>query len=227
MIHSRRMKQKCHGFTLIELLIVIAIILILIAIALPNFLEAQIRSRIARVKSEFKGIEVALESYRTDYKRYPTPEDYRVVPGPYQDKYRRNFRFPVGTRITDAVELTTPVKYLTSLAYPDLFVESGQHVDDLGAGTITTYYYLCYETFGLVRYGVPPSFDAWALASWGPDVDDSGVTHFPYFEKRDRLFDHANWGFAFYSPTNGTYSTGDLVRLGQSAGTPGCQQYAK
>ncbi|MBW7937580.1 MAG: prepilin-type N-terminal cleavage/methylation domain-containing protein, partial [Candidatus Omnitrophica bacterium] len=37
---------KKAGFTLIELLIVIAIILILISIALPNFLEAQMRAKV-------------------------------------------------------------------------------------------------------------------------------------------------------------------------------------
>ncbi|KXK39104.1 MAG: Fimbrial protein precursor [Candidatus Hinthialibacteria bacterium OLB16] len=48
-----------RGFTLIELLIVIAIILILISIALPNFLEAQMRAKVARVRSEFRSIEAA------------------------------------------------------------------------------------------------------------------------------------------------------------------------
>ena len=43
-----------RGFTLIELLIVIAIILILIAIALPNFLEAQERARVTRAKAELR-----------------------------------------------------------------------------------------------------------------------------------------------------------------------------
>ncbi|MCA9438925.1 MAG: prepilin-type N-terminal cleavage/methylation domain-containing protein, partial [Candidatus Omnitrophica bacterium] len=40
------------GFTLIELLIVIAIILILIAIALPNFLAAMTRAKVTREKTD-------------------------------------------------------------------------------------------------------------------------------------------------------------------------------
>lgn len=44
------------GFTLIELLIVIAIILILISIALPNFLEAQVRAKVANTMGELRSL---------------------------------------------------------------------------------------------------------------------------------------------------------------------------
>lgn len=54
---------KSSGFTLIELLIVIAIILILIAIALPNFLEAQERARVTRAKGNLRSMETAVMSY--------------------------------------------------------------------------------------------------------------------------------------------------------------------
>jgi prepilin-type N-terminal cleavage/methylation domain-containing protein len=74
------------GFTLIELLIVIAIVLILIAIALPNFLEAQIRARVVNAQAEMRGIEPAVASYLQDWKRYPA--DGFELP-PYPGTYRR------------------------------------------------------------------------------------------------------------------------------------------
>jgi prepilin-type N-terminal cleavage/methylation domain-containing protein len=56
-----------RAFTLIELLIVIAIILILIAIALPNFLEAQVRARVSNAKGALRAMEFAMNAHLLDY----------------------------------------------------------------------------------------------------------------------------------------------------------------
>lgn len=60
------------GFTLIELLIVVAIIGILAAIAVPQFQNAQIRATVSRSMADLKAISNALEMYRTDGTTYPT-----------------------------------------------------------------------------------------------------------------------------------------------------------
>jgi prepilin-type N-terminal cleavage/methylation domain-containing protein len=63
------------AFTLIELLIVVAIIAILAAIAVPNFLEAQTRSKMSRAKADMRSIVTAIEAYAVDYNKYP-PRQY-------------------------------------------------------------------------------------------------------------------------------------------------------
>ncbi len=63
--------QRQEGVTLIELLIVVAIIAILASIAIPNFLQAQIRSKIASVVTNQSMIAAALDTYYVDYEQYP------------------------------------------------------------------------------------------------------------------------------------------------------------
>jgi len=58
------------GFTLIELMIVVAIIGILAAIAIPNFLQYQAKSRQAEARTNLGGIYVAETSYMADNGRY-------------------------------------------------------------------------------------------------------------------------------------------------------------
>ncbi len=59
------------AFTLIELLIVVAIIGVLAAIAVPNFLNAQLRAKVARVYGDIDAQGLALEQYRLDNNHYP------------------------------------------------------------------------------------------------------------------------------------------------------------
>jgi len=102
--------MKKMGFTLIELLIVVAIIAILAAIAVPNFLEAQTRSKVSRAKADLRTLQLGLEMYYVDNNSYPYSESINASiwlppqgPGPASAPADR------------AGGLTSPISYLTSI----------------------------------------------------------------------------------------------------------------
>ena len=84
-----------RSFTLIELLIVVAIIGILAAIAVPNFLNARMRATIARMETDLKALGDALMMYRIDNKCYWEQSGGN----PYQELRR----------------LTTPISYIVAI----------------------------------------------------------------------------------------------------------------
>lgn len=65
------MRARFKGFTLIELLIVVAIIAILAAIAVPNFLEARVRATVSRVKADQRTYSTAIQAYAVDWNQFP------------------------------------------------------------------------------------------------------------------------------------------------------------
>ncbi len=65
------MRLAQRGFTLIELLIVVAIIGIIAAIAIPNLLNAIDRGKQKRTMADMRSIGTAIESYAVDNNLYP------------------------------------------------------------------------------------------------------------------------------------------------------------
>lgn len=66
------LNRNSKGFTLIELLIVVAIIGIIAAIAIPNLLNAIDRGKQKRTMSDLRSVGTAIESYAVDMNFYPS-----------------------------------------------------------------------------------------------------------------------------------------------------------
>lgn len=217
------------AFTLIELLIVVAIIAILAAIAVPNFLEAQVRSKVSRVKSDMRSLATALEAYAVDHNKYPHLKLYHDLG--YVQWNRGG--------IYGATPLSTPVAYISSTAIRDPFGpnvptdEFGDIPDDLNnpGGTFRSAY-INYVNVGLFRETDRASLsdDAAAnllnrpkyfLFSMGPDylkgpnvVDGGNWSHTAYAEYDDPYDVGSPNTFRMweYDATNGTRSAGDILR---------------
>ena len=71
-------KRNNKGFTLIELLIVVAIIGIIVAIAIPNLLNAIQRAKQKRTMGDMRTAGTAAEAYAVDFNRYPAAAGYSL-----------------------------------------------------------------------------------------------------------------------------------------------------
>ena len=78
------MKTSDHGFTLIELLIVVVIIGILSAIAIPKFASTKERSYLATMKSDLRNLVTAQEGYLGDNGTYYSGAVPNLAAIPYQ-----------------------------------------------------------------------------------------------------------------------------------------------
>jgi prepilin-type N-terminal cleavage/methylation domain-containing protein len=195
--HNPGLLPGHRGFTLIELLIVIAIILILIAIALPNFLEAQVRAKITKSRGEMRTLGIAMDSYYLDWKIYPPDHDPN-------DLSQKGFN-----------QLTSPIAYITELPQEPfaqrsgMISEAGEFTYEMGSTGLKPF---------VAAAGLNPLYNihAYNIESFGPDVDDdwSGNDDWPFCGSGGNPCVSGGCNWMNYSPTNGTKSNGDLYLTG-------------
>lgn len=192
------MTRSQRAFTLIELLIVVAIIAILAAIAVPNFLEAQVRAKVARVHADMRSQATAIESYAVDNNSYPLMGEL-LQDGSIQLPQQNGAGAPAHKFLMES--LTTPIAYITSLP-TDPFIVS-PNVSPTWQAFFPRYFYTNLDWFSYVTQPSPPPviaamkarYGTWILAGAGPDRDRLDLSQHIY-----------------YDPTNGTVSNGDIVR---------------
>jgi len=195
--------MKSKGFTLIELLIVVAIIGILAAIAIPNFLQAQVRAKAAKAKAELATLATALETYHIDHNQYPFDG------GNCTNSLDRPYWYVPW-------DITTPIEYITNNNLVDPFRESYYAS---GAWLYERYRYQNVDDtwgrkYGICAGGAPSTYydnmiclvGHWCLHSLGPNryygptapgmPNDCGYPAHPMV----------------YDPTNGTVSDGNIMR---------------
>lgn len=194
--HGHRQCRNLNAFTLIELLIVVAIIAVLASIAVVNFLESQIRSKVAASRSNMRVIAGAIEAYAVDNAHYPPNSGVGV----YETLFGR-FADPVSVRL---IPLTSPISYISAVP-KDLFhateAWSNSFVEVYDAYDYVDAEHLPPEGSGLSSGAV------WRLCSPGPDL-------YMAYGGRTVTDPTCNTRGVEYDPTNGTVSNGDLVRVG-------------
>lgn len=199
-----------QGFTLIELLIVVAIIGILAAIAVPNFQNARMRALVTRVIGDVKAMATAVEMYGVDHGAYP--DDGQVTGVPWWMNNRL---------------LTSPVPYISSIP-TDPFLERSV------AGETTNgrreYWYVSYEGYGLMRnpgrartvngrfnvrlFDPPRQSFRFGFISPGPD----GCWEWDRGNGMAECEPSSYMGDVFYyDASNGVVSKGDLYSFGPGA----------
>mgnify|MGYP001098154334 CR=1 FL=1 len=215
------------GFTLIELLIVVAIIAILAAIAVPNFLEAQVRAKTSRVKADMRSMAVAAEAYTVDNNKPPIG-DFQLWAnngGPWVS-YPTSF----AANYPDAQAWkwkfwTTPVAYMTSVPDDPFSLAGKLSGGNNVVGYDKRYLYLAvadHSVTGTVIPSATAQYNAmkataldWYIYSYGPSRKQmpnangawvlgglTGQTSPP----------KAAFPDIFYDSSNGTMSYGMLIR---------------
>jgi prepilin-type N-terminal cleavage/methylation domain-containing protein len=179
-----------RAFTLIELLIVIAIILILVAIALPNFLNAQIRARVATAHGEIRSIETAMVSYFLDWEVYPW-ESENDCSEPGQGRFRCGLAW-----------LTSPIAYMATMPTDPFPPVDGETWYETGIKQIPPD-----PTIG-------PAAATWAIWTFGPDNFTSEITSGNADGSVTWKEVGTDGSADQYSPTNGTKSRGDIFLFG-------------
>jgi prepilin-type N-terminal cleavage/methylation domain-containing protein len=210
-----------HAFTLIELLFVVATIAVLAAIAVPNFLEAQVRSKVSRTHSDLATLDMGLRSYFADHNAYPPNQelvrsyvlDGATTSGPVNADLPADAPLPGVSDTAESIRsnrtgrnlvsgydlalLTTPVAYIGTQLLADTFADTRGlpllyfNYSDIWSDAQERGIQMCRHR----RY---------LLLCYSADTDQGSPN----------MVNPVRGPWIPYDPTNGTVSAGDIFRFG-------------
>ncbi len=196
--------KTVKAFTIIELLVVVTVIAILAAIAVPNFLEAQTRAKVSRVRADLRSVATGVELYRIDNNRYPAyhyGQNRQYFMGGTVDNGFNPTALPKERR---SPSVTTPIGYMSEFPLDPFYKSETQKFGD----DWTDHAQYMYVNWNLsAQTGVFTQANAdeqlkisgvWRLSSAGPDGSR--------FERPGDSYG------SVYDPTNGTVSLGGVHR---------------
>ena len=186
---------------MLELILVVCIVGILAAVAIPNFLRLRLRAKVSTIQYDLQNLARSLEGYRLDHGDFP--------PSPYNDDVASAFAHRSLAGLAEAVP------YMGHVSLTDGFrVETPTYARNIvQATTRGSYVYVFYRDLAALRKEPELlSNRGFCVLSVGPDcVDSYGIfSPFP---------DHYPWNgrgpnLGLYSASNGTVSQGDICVFG-------------
>lgn len=196
--------SRTAGRTFVNVVLAIVLVLIIAAIAIPNFLESDALAHLHKHQKQLRKIAAAMEAYRADWGTYPVSEKDSPLAG-----------HGTGNEVDQRL-LTTPNAYLEAIIPDGCRMRENEHNDRKQSEN--------YPIYAVAYVNAAPSFTAYprtAWMTWGIGNDGRSNTD-GYRSLNSVIANEASTSPSLtagirYDPTNGPEEVGDIYQFGGDA----------